>query len=238
MRLGVRVLHGRPRHPQTQGKEERFHRTFKAEVVNGFGFRDLAECQRAFDDWRPRYNHERPHDALDLATPGERYRPSSRSFPKGPAGDRIRARRSGAQGRRRRLHQLQEPPLAHQQGFAGRADRPSPERRGRRVRRALLRSPDSATLDLRQADGGTWWVCWTTLRVAHRVHRANNSSSRSLRNEEVSTMSPNTRHTLTNRHKHRPNTRGAGVRAPVHPTRSAEGPVELALMVQHDRKTR
>ena len=81
MRLGVRVLHGRPRHPQTQGKEERFHRTFKAEVVNGFSFRDLAECQRAFDDWRPRYNHERPHDALDLATPGERYRPSSRSFP-------------------------------------------------------------------------------------------------------------------------------------------------------------
>ena len=69
MRLGVRVLHGRPRHPQTQGKEERFHRTFKAEVVGGFGFRDLPECQRAFDDWRPRYNHERPHEALDMATP-------------------------------------------------------------------------------------------------------------------------------------------------------------------------
>jgi transposase InsO family protein len=81
MRLGVRVLHGRPRHPQTQGKEERFHRTFKAEVVNGFSFRDLSDCQRAFDDWRPRYNHERPHDALDLKTPAERYRPSSRSFP-------------------------------------------------------------------------------------------------------------------------------------------------------------
>lgn len=81
MRLGVRVAHGRPYHPQTQGKEERFHRTFKAEAMSGRSFRDLAHCQRVFDDWRGRYNHERPHEALDLATPGERYRPSWRSFP-------------------------------------------------------------------------------------------------------------------------------------------------------------
>jgi len=81
MRLGIRVLHGRPRHPQTQGKEERFHRTLNAEVVSGRSFRDLADCQRAFDDWRPRYNHERPHEALDMATPAQRYRPSSRAFP-------------------------------------------------------------------------------------------------------------------------------------------------------------
>jgi transposase InsO family protein len=81
MRLGIKVLHGRPRHPQTQGKEERFHRTLKAEVINGKSFRDLADCQRAFDEWRPRYNHLRPHDALGMATPGERYRPSSRPFP-------------------------------------------------------------------------------------------------------------------------------------------------------------
>jgi len=57
MRLGVRVVHGRPYHPQTQGKEERFHRTFKKEVTSGRSFRDLADCQRAFDDWRARYNH-------------------------------------------------------------------------------------------------------------------------------------------------------------------------------------
>jgi len=75
------VLHGRPHHPQTQGKEERFHRTLNAEVVNGNSFRDNPDCQRAFDEWRPRYNHERPHEALGMATPEDRYRSSPRTFP-------------------------------------------------------------------------------------------------------------------------------------------------------------
>lgn len=81
LRLGVRVIHGRPFHPQTQGKDERFHRTLKAEVLNGRHFADLAACQAAFDRWRPIYNHQRPHQALGLATPGERYQASCRSFP-------------------------------------------------------------------------------------------------------------------------------------------------------------
>jgi transposase InsO family protein len=81
MRLGVRVAHGRPYHPQTQGKDERFHRTLKAEVLAGRHFADLAECQHAFERWRHVYNHHRPHQALDLGKPGERYRPSRRPFP-------------------------------------------------------------------------------------------------------------------------------------------------------------
>ena len=81
MRLGVHVTHGRPYHPQTQGKDERFHRTIKAEILQGRHFRDLTACQRAFDDWRHVYNHERPHEAIGLATPSERYRPSPRSLP-------------------------------------------------------------------------------------------------------------------------------------------------------------
>jgi hypothetical protein len=40
-----------------------------------------VDCQRAFDDWRQRYNHERPHETLGMATPAQRYRPSSRPFP-------------------------------------------------------------------------------------------------------------------------------------------------------------
>jgi transposase InsO family protein len=81
LRLGVSVSHGRPYHPQTQGKDERFHRTLKAEVLNGRVFADLTACQSAFDKWRHLYNYERPHQALDLATPSERYRPSPRAFP-------------------------------------------------------------------------------------------------------------------------------------------------------------
>lgn len=81
LRLGMAVIHGRPYHPQTQGKQERFNRTLKAEVLAPSSFRDLVACQGAFDAWRLVYNHERPHDALGLATPGERYRPSARPFP-------------------------------------------------------------------------------------------------------------------------------------------------------------
>ena len=81
LRLGVRVSHGRPYHPQTQGKEERFHRTLRAEVLARGGWSDYAQVQRAFDAWRPVYNTERPHEALDLAVPVSRYQPSARSYP-------------------------------------------------------------------------------------------------------------------------------------------------------------
>ncbi len=81
LQLGVDLRHGRPLHPQTQGKDERFHRTLKSEVLQHRRFRDLADCQTAFDDWRTIYNQERPHEALGLEVPASRYHPSSRSFP-------------------------------------------------------------------------------------------------------------------------------------------------------------
>ena len=81
IRLGIRVSFSAPAHPQTNGKDERFHRTLKAEVLTGRQFRDLAHAQAAFDAWRPIYNHERPHDALDLAVPASRYYPSPRAYP-------------------------------------------------------------------------------------------------------------------------------------------------------------
>ena len=81
LRLGVRVVHTRPYHPQTQGKDERFHRTLKAEVLGTRVLRDLAQCQREFDRWRDVYNLERPHDALGLAVPASRYRASPLAFP-------------------------------------------------------------------------------------------------------------------------------------------------------------
>jgi len=81
IRLGIRVSHCRPYHPQTQGKDERFHRTLKAEVLNANSFCDLAACQRSFDRWRQIYNHRRPHEALGLMTPVTRYKVSPRPFP-------------------------------------------------------------------------------------------------------------------------------------------------------------
>jgi transposase InsO family protein len=79
--LGVKVVHGRPYHPQTQGKDERFHRTLKAEVLDGKVFADLAHAQTAFDAWREVYNSQRPHQALDMAVPATRYAASPRSMP-------------------------------------------------------------------------------------------------------------------------------------------------------------
>jgi len=81
LKLGVEVIHSRPYHPQSRGKNERFHRTLKAEVFALRRFRDLAEVQRAFDAWRTIYNLERPHEALGQEVPASRYRPSSRSMP-------------------------------------------------------------------------------------------------------------------------------------------------------------
>lgn len=81
IRLGINISHGRPYHPQTQGKDERLHRTLNAELISRRRFPDLCHWQSEFDDWRDTYNHVRPHQALDMCVPGERYKPSSRPFP-------------------------------------------------------------------------------------------------------------------------------------------------------------
>jgi transposase InsO family protein len=81
VRLGIRISYSRPYHPQTNGKEERFHRSLKAEVLNGRSFNDLSHAQAAFDRWRRVYNHARPHEGIGLHTPISRYSPSPRAFP-------------------------------------------------------------------------------------------------------------------------------------------------------------
>lgn len=81
LRLGIGLSHSRPYHPQTLGKDERFHRTLKAELLSGPPFDGLHRCQQAFDRWRSVYNCQRPHQALDMAVPAARYQPSARVFP-------------------------------------------------------------------------------------------------------------------------------------------------------------
>lgn len=96
LRLGIRVLHGRPYHPQTQGKEERFHRTLQRELLSQRTWRDLAHCAAEFPPYRDLYNCERPHQSLADETPASRYKPSPRSLPAAlppleyPAHDTIR----------------------------------------------------------------------------------------------------------------------------------------------------
>jgi transposase InsO family protein len=80
-RLGIRVSHSRPYHPQTQGKDERFHRTLKAELLGGRQFDRFLQVQPVFDGYRDVYNQRRPHQGIGLETPIHRFQISPRNFP-------------------------------------------------------------------------------------------------------------------------------------------------------------
>jgi transposase InsO family protein len=79
LRLGITLECIAPAQPQQNGRLERFHRTLKREVDVGG---DLREQQRRFDAFRGRYNCERPHAALELATPASVYRHSRQRYPR------------------------------------------------------------------------------------------------------------------------------------------------------------
>ncbi len=80
MEQDIRVGHSRPFHPQTQGKDERFHRTLKAEALAGPPFEDIDHAVRHLDRWRCVYNTERPHEAIGMRTPIDRYAASPRTY--------------------------------------------------------------------------------------------------------------------------------------------------------------
>lgn len=82
MELGILTLHGRALHPQTQGKEESFNRSMTKELLNHTTIEDRLDAQAQFDEYRDFYNNERPHHALDLDTPSQRYSPSPRAYPR------------------------------------------------------------------------------------------------------------------------------------------------------------
>lgn len=82
MRLKIAISHGRPYHPQTQGKCERLNRSLKAEALpEGRRFEDLTACQKVLDRFRRCYNYERPHEALNMDSPSKHYQPGEVAFP-------------------------------------------------------------------------------------------------------------------------------------------------------------
>jgi transposase InsO family protein len=82
LRLGIRPVHGRPYHPQTQGKVERLHGTLQRELWPRARRDSLDHFAADLDAWRTAvYNPVRPHEALGDVPPLARWRPSDRRRP-------------------------------------------------------------------------------------------------------------------------------------------------------------
>lgn len=80
MEHDILPIHGRVKHPQTQGKIERFHRTMNQELLKAATFADLAETQKRLNEWKEKYNTIRPHHALHMQCPADVYIPSTREY--------------------------------------------------------------------------------------------------------------------------------------------------------------
>jgi transposase InsO family protein len=77
---GIRLLYGRVRHPQTQGKVERFHRTLGEALRHRGVPQEFGQWQEVLAEFRASYNERRPHEALGMKRPMESYQRSSQSY--------------------------------------------------------------------------------------------------------------------------------------------------------------
>lgn len=91
-RLGIRVIHSRPYHPQTCGKVERFHQTLKKRLAALDPAQDLPSLQRQLDDFVEVYNRQRPHRALGRRTPAMAFAARPAASPAGIARRHLRLR--------------------------------------------------------------------------------------------------------------------------------------------------
>jgi putative transposase len=79
LRLGIQIQRIKPGNPQQNGRHERMHLTLKQEATKPASFNFLQQQER-FDRFIGVYNHERPHQSLNGAYPGELYTPSAREY--------------------------------------------------------------------------------------------------------------------------------------------------------------
>src|SRR6187549_522884 len=79
LRLGIHIERIAPGHPQQNGRHERMHLTLKREATTPAA-PNVLQQQGRFDTFVHRFNHDRPHQALDMGTPASRYAPSTRPY--------------------------------------------------------------------------------------------------------------------------------------------------------------
>jgi transposase InsO family protein len=71
---GISHRHTAVRSPTTTGKIERFHQSLRKEFLADRTFPSMQTAQEALDAWVEDYNRNRPHQALEMATPAQRFR--------------------------------------------------------------------------------------------------------------------------------------------------------------------
>jgi len=85
LKQDIHLIYSRIRHPQTQGKVERFHRTLDDDIYHHGKPKIFAHWQKSLNRFRHDYNYIRPHEALGMDIPFNHYYPSRRQYQDQPA---------------------------------------------------------------------------------------------------------------------------------------------------------
>lgn len=163
IRLGIDPELIEPGHPEQNGRHERMHKTLKQETTRPPATA-LRGQQRRFDRFRTECNEERPHEALDHATPASRYQPSLRSFP------------------------VRLPPIEYPAHFETRLMSRNGGFRWASTRVPLSHLLEGQYIGLEEVDDGIWGVYYSTVRLGQmdeRLLKVEDALGRRMRNPKV-----------------------------------------------------